>query len=95
MHAISRYESLALRQFSAQEPIDVGAIVEMERSGERIAFFIGPFAGGADVDSEGKSVIVITPQSPLGQQIIGHEQGDRFQINIGSSRTKCHVVAVS
>ena len=95
MHAISRYESLALRQFSAQEPIDVGAIVEMERSGERTAFFIGPLAGGAEVDCEGKSVIVITPQSPLGQQIIGHKQGDRFQIKIGSSSNKCHVIAVS
>ncbi|MEO6787263.1 MAG: GreA/GreB family elongation factor [Chthoniobacteraceae bacterium] len=95
MHAIHRYESLDLREFTAQEPIDIGALVELERSGERTVFFIGPLAGGAEVDCEGKPVLVITPQSPLGQQIIGHKQGDRFQIKIGNSNTKSHVVAVA
>ena len=95
MHAIHRYESLALRQFAAQEPIDIGAIVDLERSGERTVFFIGPLAGGTEVDCQGESVLVITPQSPLGRQIIGHRQGDRFQIKIGSSSTKCHVVSVA
>ena len=95
MHAINRYESLALRPFAAEEPIDIGAIFELERAGERTTFFIGPLAGGAEVDCEGKSVVVITPQSPLGRQIIGHKQGDRFQIKIGSSSAKCHVIAVA
>lgn len=93
-HAIHRYESLAVRRFAAHEPIDIGALVELKRSGERSVFFVGPLAGGTEVDCDGESVLVITPQSPLGLQIIGRKRGDRFQMKVGSSNSKCHVVAV-
>ena len=92
---MQRYESLTLRQFSAQEPIDIGAVVELERDGERTVYFVGPLAGGAEIDCKGQAVLVITPHSPLGQQLVGHKQGERLQITIGGSTHGYHVVTVT
>ena len=93
--AIQRYESLALRPFDASEPIDIGAVVELERRGERTVYFVGPLAGGAEIDCAGQAVLVITPQSPLGQQLVGRKHGERLRIRIGGSTDETRVVAVT
>ncbi|HEV7868150.1 MAG TPA: hypothetical protein VGO90_10740 [Chthoniobacteraceae bacterium] len=95
MQAIAQYESLVLRAFGPKEPIDIGAIVEVERAGERAVYFIGPSAGGVEIECDGEPVLVITPQSPLSRQLIGHRQGKRLEVTIGHSRDRCHIVAVS
>ena len=95
MQAMQRYETLAVRKFAAREAIDVGAVVELEREGGRTVYFVGPLAGGAEIDCDGESVQVITPQSPLGRQLIGHKQGERLQIKIGGASDSYLVVAVT
>jgi len=39
--------------------------------------------------------LVITPQSPLGQQLVGRKQGDRLKIEIAGSRNEYRVLSVS
>lgn len=96
VQGIELYESLDLRQFAAEDPIDIGAVVELEREeGERTVYFVGPRAGGVTIDYEGQEVLVITPYSPMGQQLIGHRQGDRLQIKIGASSDSFRVAAVA
>jgi transcription elongation GreA/GreB family factor len=95
MQAIAQYESLVAQPFSPKEPIDLGAVVELERAGERTAYFIGPSAGGTEIECDGELVLVITPQSPLGQQLIGRRQGDRLELTIGRSRDRSRIVGVS
>lgn len=95
MQAIHRYESLTVRPFVAEDPIDIGAVVELERNGERTIYFIGPSAGGTEVDCEDRAVLVITPHSPMGQQLVGHRQGERLQIRIGRSSGSYRVAAVT
>jgi len=95
MQALQRYEALVVRPFAAHEAIDVGAVVELERGGERTIYFVGPLAGGAEFDGEGGSVQVITPQSPLGRQLVGHRQGERLQIKIGGASASYRIVAVT
>jgi hypothetical protein len=65
--AIKQFAALPVRQFTSKEPIDVGAVVELEMKSERTWYFVGPCAGGTEVLHEKKSVLVITPKSPLGE----------------------------
>lgn len=95
MQAIQRYETLPLRAFTSKEPVDVGALVELERGGERTLYFIGPLAGGVEVESDGRSVLVITPQSPMGRQLAGQKQGAQFKIQIGKTSESCRITGVS
>src|ERR1700690_3421923 len=47
--AIAAFEKMGARKFNVGEPIDIGAFVELELSGEMTAYFIGPRAGGTEV----------------------------------------------
>ena len=77
---IELYTTLPLPEFTLREPIAVGALVELESGGNRTWYFIGPRAGGLEVSSEGRTILVLTPQSPLGRQLIGKREGDTLQV---------------
>lgn len=94
IQAIEQFEKMAVREFEAKEPIDLGAFVELESDSERSFYFIGPRAGGTEILHQKKEVMVITPQSPLGQQLVGKKQGDGLQMQIGATRNEYRVVSV-
>jgi transcription elongation GreA/GreB family factor len=74
--SIELYETLALPSFSAADPVALGAIVGMEGPAGAIWYFVGPRAGGLEVTVDGRKVLVITPQSPLGRQLVGKRVGE-------------------
>ena len=92
--SIERFEKLDARVFDQSDPIDTGALVELESKGERSFYFVGPSAGGTEVMHEKKEVLIITPQSPLGQQLIGKKAGLRLQLTVGSDRNDYKIVSV-
>jgi hypothetical protein len=93
--AIGEFRSLPLRTFSERDPVDVGALVELEGNGECSLYFMGPRAGGTEVVHENRAVLVITPQSPLGQQLTGKKQGEPLQLEIGPIRDKYRIVSIA
>ena len=92
--AIAAYESLALQKFTAKDPIDLTALVELELDDERTFYFLGPVSGGLEFTHEGKQVLVITPQAPLGQNLTGKKQGDKLKMKIGGLPVEYRVVSV-
>ncbi len=94
VQAMQQYESLAVRSFAAQEPIALGAVVELERGGVRTVYFVGPRAGGTEVECEGQAVLVITPQSPMGQQLVGRKQGESLHLKVGRTSDSYRVAAL-
>jgi len=83
-----------VRQFEPGEGISLGALVELEQGGERSFYFLGPRAGGTEVVQDKKEILVITPQSPLGEQLVGKKSGDRPQLNFGGAKQPARIVAV-
>lgn len=74
--AAASYEKLVLRDFAPDEPIDLGALVEVEFPGETEWFFVGPAAGGIELEHDGRPLTVITPESPLGSRLLDRVAGD-------------------
>lgn len=71
-------EKLPLRDFSPDGPADLGALVELEFPGCPAEwFFLAPTGGGTEIVHAGVPVTVLTPDSPLGAQLIGRRAGDR------------------
>jgi hypothetical protein len=68
LDSIKLYQSLPLRTFAAGDPIDLTAVVKLALDGSSSMYFIGPKSGGLEVEYEGEEIVVITPQSPLGQK---------------------------
>ena len=92
--AIAAFEKLDARAFDA-EPVDVGAFVELELDGEKAAYFIGPRAGGTEVIHDKREVLVITPESPLGQQLMGRKQGEIVKLKLANAQNQCRVTRVA
>lgn len=87
--SIQQIRSMTQRAFAATDPIDLGAYVETERRGIVSAYLLAPRAGGTEVTVDRQEILVITPQSPLGRQLIGHRQGDSVKIDL-AGRTETH-----
>ena len=92
--AIAAFETLATRKYDIGEPIDLGALVELEQKSERTLYFIGPKAGGTEVVQDGRDILVITPRSPLGEQLQGKKQGDRLQLTLAGPPELYRVIKV-
>jgi len=75
--AMEEIEKMPLRTFAEDDPIDLGALVEIEFPGAKEWFFFAPSGGGTEVQHQGTPVTVITPESPLGSQLIGSRVGDK------------------
>jgi len=94
MDAIKLYASLPLKDFAPGEPIALTALVELDSGGNRSTYFIGPKNGGLEFELKGKEITVITPQSPLGQNLMGKTEGQRWATRLGGSTLKYHIVSV-
>ncbi|HEY5232411.1 MAG TPA: GreA/GreB family elongation factor [Verrucomicrobiae bacterium] len=92
--AIAEFEKLPAKKFDAAEPIGLGALVELEYGGESSLYFIGPRAGGTEVLHDKKEILVITPQSPLGEQLLGKKSGDKLQLKLGGEIRAAEIVGV-
>ena len=93
--AIEQFSQLSSRAFGATDPIDLGALVELEGRTEKALYFVGPRAGGTEVVHDKREILVITSQSPLGKQLVGKKQGDKLQIEIGGRRDSYKVLSVA
>ncbi len=94
VEAIKLYENMTARDFKPDEPIDTGALVELELDGERSFYFIGPKSGGLEIKQKEKEIMVITPQSPLGQNLTGRKSGEGWTARIGGATVKYKIVSV-
>lgn len=70
-HDDKSHQALSLRDFESEDEIVLGALVTLDT---KMTCWFLPVCGGIKLDS-GK-VVVITPQSPLGEMLDGAEEGE-------------------
>ncbi len=92
--AIAEFEKLPARKFAAEEPVDLGALVELEQEGECNCYFVGPRAGGTEIVHDKREILVITPQSPLGAQLIGKRTGEPWLLTTGGAKRPAKIISV-
>ncbi len=80
--AASCFEAMETRDFKTYHPIDLGALVEMEINQQSQWFFLAPTSGGLEIQVENQEITLITPDSPLGKQIIGQYQGEQISFPV-------------
>jgi transcription elongation GreA/GreB family factor len=94
MESMKLYLSLAARDFGPGDLIDLTALVKLETDGSPLLYFVGPKSGGVEVQFNGEEITVITPQSPLGQNLVGKKAGQGWTAKVGSSTVKYRIVKV-
>ena len=93
--ALEAYKQLALQVFDDSSAIGLTALVTLAGDdGTTRTVFIGPLEGGLKVVCQRAEVVVITPASPLGRDLIGKCAGDQVRIGIGRNLTEFDIVKV-
>src|SRR5687768_212341 len=92
--SITEFRALAVRDFTPGDLIDVGAYVELNGKHENACYLIGPRAGGTEITHEGRDILVITPHSPLGQQLVGKKKGDCIKLEIAGASEQLRIAQV-
>lgn len=77
--AINLFRTLPLAA-PADGRVAAGSLVTLAAGNRRSLYFIGPSRGGLDVEIDGATITVVTPQSPLGRQLLGLRAGDEIKL---------------
>lgn len=77
---IAAYQTLALPDFASTATIDIGAVITLTARGKSSTYFLGPRSGGLDIAVAGRTLVIVTPQSPLGRQLPGLRTGATVQL---------------
>ena len=69
--AVSMFERLSLPDYSGMGAAGPGALVELNIKGESNWFLLVPAAGGLEVNDGERVITLLSPESPLYQQLLG------------------------
>lgn len=73
--------NLPFKSFGNNDKIALTALVEIQTEEKTNWVLVLPKGGGQNVAIQKQSIKVITPESPLGQVLIGKKNGDEFTLN--------------
>lgn len=79
---LALFRHVDLKQFDKTMPIASTAIIEVESDGKRSFYLMMPKGGGLSVEYDGKKILVVTPQSPLGEALLTRKVGDQVSVDI-------------
>lgn len=83
LEALSR---VRLRQFGARDPVDLGAVVEVEDEDAREGrtFFVLPVAAGSEISGPGGDGVltVVSAASPMGRAVLGRRVGECVEVTV-------------
>jgi hypothetical protein len=74
--AVRIFEAFTPQDFSMDDPIGMGALVEADIRGESSLLLLVPAAGGMVLDMGGEEITLLTPASSLYQKLLGMRAGD-------------------
>ncbi len=92
---ILQYRFLKVDAFQPNDPIRPTALVELQNdSSKTIYCFLLPSGGGVSLQQDGKTIQIISPQSPLGEILMGRKAGDDAVVETGAAIKEYEIISV-
>lgn len=88
------YKHLEPKMFGPQDVISSTALVEVELNDKRSFFFIMSKGGGVTIEFEGQRIQIITPNSPLGEALLGLKVGQVAVVEKGDQVLEYEIISV-
>ncbi|MBP8256878.1 MAG: transcription elongation factor [Opitutaceae bacterium] len=93
--SISQFAALPHVTDRAPDRITLGSLATLQDpKGTTTHLFLGPRSGGLEVEHRGNRIMVVTPASPLGHQLLGGRVGDTIVSAENRSKIVQRIVAV-
>lgn len=94
-HELLTLQFLPIREFNENDIICPSVLTEVEYHGIRSFYLIVPQVGGYVTEIEGKPIQVLTPNSPLGEALLGKKVGDKIYIQTRSGIREYKIISLS
>ncbi|NUN05157.1 MAG: hypothetical protein HUU57_05290 [Bdellovibrio sp.] len=88
------YKHLDVKNFGPNDKVNATALVEVEFNGKHSFFFIMAKGGGLSVPFDGKTIQVITPNSPLGEAMQDLLKGGIAVVETGDQVREYEIINV-
>jgi transcription elongation GreA/GreB family factor len=96
--ALETYKQLTPQNYDDNSTIGLTSLVSLSGDDDTTrTVFVGPLEGGMKVVDPltGAEIVVITPASPLGRDLIGRTTRDLVRIGVGSAAREFEIAGVS
>lgn len=81
-YAIKTFEQLNVKSFGEDDSIQFGARLSLLEinSGDSMDVFLSPVAGGLSIELDGRQILLVTDQAPLGKVLLGAYLEDKVSM---------------
>ncbi len=91
---LSLFKTASFKDFAAHDKVQATALVEVDLDGKQNLLLLMPKGGGVRLSFEGKSVQIVTPQSSLGEILLGLKVGETAEFEVGTKVRECEVLSI-
>lgn len=88
-------EEIPVRDFSKNEEVSIGALVDIKFNGQVRKYFVAPTAGGTMINIDGVTILVISTFSPIGDAVFGTKVGEEFELETPQETRVYEVVDIN
>lgn len=92
---LASYENINVRNFDENSKIALTALVEILSNEKTSMVLLMPKGGGLSISFASRLIQVITPDSPLGKNLIGREVGELVQISTAEKSREYEILSIS
>jgi hypothetical protein len=92
---VTYFRGLASRESGPMSTIIEGSLAVLESGGRQSRYFFAAQGGGITIEAGGQTIQVLTSQSPLGEALLGKEEGDEVEIEAKDQVREYRVVEVN
>lgn len=88
-------ESMDIKQFQDSDEIAAGALIELEINSTTQTYFLSNTAGGSMLQVDGKTIMIISVFSPIGDAALSLKVGDSFELETPKEVREYQIKSIS
>ena len=92
---VMAFKKLQSLEFFSDTPVAIGALVYIEdEMGDEQIIFLSPVAGGLKIKFNNKKIILVTPSSPLGKELVTAFVDDENEVAFSNDKKRYQISAI-
>ena len=97
---ITFFKCLKTKTFLTTDFVSATALIALETEAKLFNYFLVPHGGGLEIQIESSKmapikIFTITPQTPLGESLLGRKNGDLLKLQINNKSREYEILAIA